>query len=223
MNIIDIPKRSDLIATLTAAGVKGQAAMYLAGATASNRHARRVEAVKEAALYAGDDSTAHAMFLCFLDSYNKDYRIQAFQHLGSGRRTGPDGEAWTAAIREAGWELASRYAGVEEGVAAVLRLEISPHPEGIEWALWREDGERAGGCGSGVVTPHFDGVVVPLYSVARDGLRASVGLAPICAPPGPVSLYEAKPEAWAESFNFISAYWRRESVRLRLPPLTFMS
>lgn len=83
--------------------------------------------------------------------------------------------------------------------------------------------ERAGGCGSGVVTPHFDGVVVPLYSVARDGLRASVGLAPICAPPGPVSLYEAKPEAWAESFNFISAYWRRESMRLRLPPLTFMS
>jgi len=118
-------------------------------------------------------------------------RIAAFGGLGSGRKQATDGEAWTAAIREAaigfGGSLARIYAPEQPQEQAYL-------------------GVRNNECSYTVTISSLilAGLGPETLTLCREGLRLSLGLAPWFAS-HPTELDADCPTAWATCVNELTA------------------
>ena len=99
-------------------GVEGVALDALLRETAALRHTHRVAVAAATAQAAGGGVALIGAVLCRLDAHGiggrdgvggqATDRLPAFQALGKGRKQATDGGAWTAAIAEAGTQLAEQ-------------------------------------------------------------------------------------------------------------------
>lgn len=197
--------RSDMEKKYSEMGINGSALKNILAETASERHQSRVEDVKNTVIVAAkiavfgsvenapDDNfgivDAVASGLCLLDYIGiggkmgvqgaSTTRLACFAKLGKGRKQARDGGAWSAAIEEAGRELA----GQVEGQSKYAYLNVCPiFPE--------EGGEDHIGIGIGLPQNEYwkdgrmDYIELPLdekniawaYSLARECLRRLAGL-----------------------------------------------
>lgn len=186
--------RKDLETHLASLGITGDAATAIIKETAPHRHAERVATAR-----AGIDTyvqnlfyekfvledEAEFVFIALLDAMGVGGRMgveglstdrhPAFSKCGSGRKHAGDGPAWSAAIESlitnppehAKWDFS----------AYTQRSIAEDGTETIFWALGIEAGNDGVPCTHAAVD-HDESDAAWKLTLAREGLRISIGLAP---------------------------------------------
>lgn len=208
MKLQEVRTRREVIEVLTAAGVTGEAAEAVCRETAAVRHAWRIEEAEAAArkaaeeVYGAGTSVLHLIALMLAElagvggqdgvSGVGTDRLNAFAQLGKGRKQASDGDAWTAAIRASLHRLALSR---RTAVCGPLRIEADgPTVNLVERT---PDGEI-------FLAVNFAELIPTAWvnTLAREGLRRSLGLSPWLDLPVPFS---GTSEDWASTVNAVAA------------------
>lgn len=173
--------RAALIEALAGKAVAGAAAEAIAKETAFGRHNHRiglaVEAARTGAVSFGGEETIErdimAIGLIVLDAFGvgghggvsgtSSRRLPVFSQLGKGRKRACDGAAWTAALTAARDVL--------------TRAQFGERPTKVWFTSCGVDGLALEVSTTDVPSDH-ETLVPWVLTVAREGLRTAVGLAP---------------------------------------------
>lgn len=202
----EITTRREVLEVLTTAGVTGEAAEAACRETASARHAWRVDEAEAAArkaaeaVYGEGTSVLHLIALMLAELAGvggtdgvagaSTDRLNAFAQLGKGRKQASDGDAWTAAIKASLHRLA-----LSRRTAVCGPLTIEADGPTVNLVERTVDGEI-------FLAVNFAELIPTAWvnTLAREGLRRSLGLSPWLDLPVPFS---GTPADWSVTVNAV--------------------